>query len=284
MTSTDTPPLADRQARAADLLVDGLVRRDAGDVRALFHGPADIDDPAAGRQVDGGFDRLVGEWAPATLATVVSVQRTHHTSGRDGRFAATEFHLVLDLDGRPQDLDVVVVNEFDDAGGLVRTRLYYRLARVTGVQHVRTRILPEEPVHLEDYSPVLAEYHRALRAGDAEAQAATMSQDGFFTGHGQSQDLRDGLGMGEYHGREAITALLRQMFEVGDEEAGYEGPAHAGTNLEHLNVIDDGTTTVLEFNIIHVNHPVNRTSAGVAAYELGADGLLQEARIYDEAW
>ena len=59
---------------------------------------------------------------------------------------------------------------------------------------------------------------------------------------------------------------------------------HAGAVIEKLNVIADDTTTVLEFNIIHENHPSNRTSAGVAAYELGPDGLIKEARVYDEAW
>jgi hypothetical protein len=284
MTIASTPERTREQAAIASALIDGLVAGDVAGVKALYRGAADIDDPAAGRQIDGGFDALVAEWAPATLARVTSVELVHHTAGRDGRFSGTEFHLELDKGGVAQGLDVVVISEFDDDGGLVRNRLYYRLARVTGVQHVRTRILGEEPIHLPPLNPVLEEYQRALRKGDPDGQADTFSPDGVFNGHGESQDLRDGLGMGVYEGRDAIRAVLHQMFDIGDEEAGHAGEEHAGAGIEKLNVIDDGTTTVLEFNIIHANHPTNRTSAGVAAYELGADGLLKEARVYDEAW
>lgn len=284
MTTTSQSSQTDEQARIAESLIDGLIKGDVAGVKALFAGPADIDDPAAGRQIDRGFDALVKNWAPAHLARVKSVELSHHTAGRDGRFSGTEFHLVLDKGGHDKDLDVVVISEFDDDGGLIRNRLYYRLARVTGVQHQRTRILPEEPLSPIRFNDVLNAYQLALRKGDPDAQADTFTEDGVFNGHGESQDLRDGVGMGVYEGREAVRAVLRQMFDIGDEEAGHDGDDHAGAVIEKLNVIDDGTTTVLEFNIIHKNHPVNRTSAGVAAYELGADGLIKEARVYDEAW
>jgi hypothetical protein len=284
LSFTHRSVLAQEQAETAQALIDGLAHGDVSAVKALFAGPADIDDPAAGRHIDGGLDRLVTSWAPADLASVKSVELLHSTTGRDGRFAGTEFHLVLNRDGREKDLDVVVISEFNPEGGLVRNRLYYRLARVTGVQHARTRILPEEPIHLEPFNPVLDAYQKALRKGDPDGQADTFSPDGVFNGHGESQDLRDGVGMGIYEGREAVRAVLRQMFTIGDEEAGHEGEKHAGAIIEKLNVIDDGTTTVLEFNIIHANHPLNRTSAGVAAYEMGDDGLIKEARVYDEAW
>ncbi|MFI8593156.1 nuclear transport factor 2 family protein [Microbacterium sp. NPDC078428] len=280
-----TISITDPQTVAA-ALVEGLISRDVDAVRSLFDGPADIDDPAAGRQIDGGFEKLVREWAPATITGVTSWKVTHSTTGANGRFNGTEISLVLNKDGAEKPLDIVVISEFNERGGLVRNRLYYRLARVTGEQHVRTRILGEEPINLEPFNPVLAEYQKQLRAGDPDGQADTFSPDGIFNGHGESQDLRDGLGMGVYVGRENIRAVLKQMFEVGDEEAGFESDddQHAGAIIEKLNAFTDGTTTILEFNIIHANHPVNRTSAGVAAYELGADGLIKEARVYDEAW
>ncbi|GAA1957906.1 hypothetical protein [Microbacterium deminutum] len=284
MTFTPRSELAARQADVAGALINGLVTGDVPGVKGLFAGPADIDDPAAGRQIDGGLDRLVREWAPAHLTQVKSVELTHTTTGSDGRFAGTEFHLTLDKNGADQDLDVVVISEFHPDGGLIRNRLYYRLARVTGVQHQRTRILPEEPIHLEPFNATLDEYQRALRKGDPDEQADTFSPDGAFIGHGESQDLRDGVGMGTYLGRENVRTVLQQMFSIGDEEAGHDGADHAGAIIEKLNVIADDTTTVLEFNIVHENHPVNRTSAGVAAYELGTDGMIKEARVYDEAW
>lgn len=276
---------ADQQT-VATALVEGLISGDVAGVRSLYAGPADIDDPAAGRQIDGGFEKLVREWAPANLTSVKSWDVTHSTTGANGRFNGTEISLVLDKNGQDKDLDLVVVSEFNEGGGLVRNRLYYRLARVTGVQHVRTRILGEEPINLEPFNPTLVEYQKQLRAGDPDGQANTFSPDGVFNGHGESQDLRDGLGMGVYRGREAIRTVLKQMFEVGDEEAGFDSgeDEHSGAIIEKLNSFTDGTTTILEFNIIHANHPVNRTSAGIAAYELGDDGLMKEARVYDEAW
>lgn len=279
-----TSDLESRRTATASALIDGLVAGDVAGVRALYAGPADIDDPAAGRQIDGGFERLVKNWAPASITKVKSVELRHSTVRPDGRFAGTEFHLVLDRDGSDKDLDVVVVSEFDEEGGLVRNRLYYRLARVTGVQHQRWRILPEEPIHLEPFPGQLDAYQKALRKGDPDAQADTFAVDGVFNGHGESQDLRDGVGMGIYEGREEIRAVLRQMFDIGDEEAGHDGEEHAGAIIEKLNVISDGVTTVMEFNIVHANHPSNRTSAGVAAYELDTEGRLKEARVYDEAW
>ena len=229
MTFTPRSDLAARQADVAGALINGLVAGDVPGVKGLFTGPADIDDPAAGRQIDGGFDRLVTAWAPAHIARVKSVELTHSTTGADGRFAGTEFRLELDKDGTDQDLDVVVISEFNTDGGLVRNRLYYRLARVTGVQHQRPRILGEEPIHLEPFNAVLAEYQRALRKGDPDEQAETFSPDGAFIGHGESQDLRDGVGMGTYVGRENVRAVLHQMFDIGDEEAGHEGDRARGS-------------------------------------------------------
>lgn len=273
------------QAQVATRLIDGLIAGDPDGVRALYSGPADIDDPAAGRQVDGGFERLVRNWAPSALARVVSTSLIASTTGADGRFAGTEFHLELDIAGHPQTLDVVVVSEFGSENALIRNRLYYRLARLTGEQNARTRILPETPVREEPDLPGMAEYQRTLRAGDAVAMAGTFTTDAVFDGHGESKDLRDGLGMGRFVGHEEILGVLTQMFEIGDEEAQHEGDGHNGTILEKLNKFNNGVTTVVEFNIIHKNHPTNRMSAGVAAYELDETGTkLAAARIYDEAW
>jgi hypothetical protein len=284
MTPINTTAGTDEKSVVATALVEGLIRGDVAKVRSLFDGPADIDDPHAGRRIDGGFEELVRTWAPATITSVQSVRLEHSTTGADGRFNASEFEFVLDKNGADKLLNAVVLSEFNDNGGLVRNRLYYRLARVTGIQHQRTRILPEEPVHMEAFSPIVGEYQKQLRLGDPHGQAETFSVDGIFNGHGESQDLRDGLGMGLYEGREAVRAVLDEMFAIGDEEAGHEGEEHRGAVLEKLNVFSDGTTTIMEFNIIHENHPVNRVSAGIAAYEIGEDGLIKEARVFDEAW
>jgi len=272
----------DPKTMLAQRLMDGLIQGAPDAVRSLFDGPADIDDPFAGRQIDGGFESLVRNWGPARLATVKAVRLDHSTIGAGGRFCGTEFELTLDKGGRSTTLNVVAVIEF--AGDRMRrTRLYYRRARVDGMQHVRNRIL-DSPQHMEPFLPVVARYQAALTAGDAEGQAATFSPHGRFDGHGESTDLGDGVGMGIYEGRETIRKVLVQMFGIIDKDAGHSATGQHGANIEKLNIFSDGRTTIMEFNIIDPNHPTNRVHAGVAAYEVGDDGLIREARVYDEAW
>lgn len=260
------------QAIAATALIDALVKGDVEGVRKLFAGPAEIDDPYAGRHVDGGFERMVREWAPAHLATVKSIELTHCTV--EGNKSGCEITLHLVRAGKPIDSFAVVVCDHAADGRIERSRLYYRRAVIDGKQHHRRPILDHRPVKL---NPTQVAYQTALRRGDVEGMIATFRKDLIFDGHGQSKDMSEGIGMGRYDYDE-MTSMLRQMFELNTNEQ--------GTEIEHLNSIDDGKTTVLEFNLHQGVHddPTPRGHAGVACYELGDDGLIKEARIYDEAW
>jgi hypothetical protein len=272
---------SEAKATLARQLIEGLAEGEPDQVRALFAGPADIDDPFAGRQVDGGFERLVRNWGPAKLARIESVTLDHLTEGAGGRFCGAEYSLrLIKKSGESKLLNTVAVIEMAGDKAL-KARLYYRRARVDGIQHIRNRVL-DEPAHLEAFAPVLAQYQAALTAGDAEALARTFSIDGRFDGHGEAVDLKQGVGMGIYQGREKIREVLIQMFGIIDEEAG-AGGNQRGANLEKLNIFSDGKTTIMEFNIIAPNHPTNVVHAGVSAYEI-ADGLICDARVYDEAW
>lgn len=268
--------------RIAQTLMDGLVEGSPDKVRSIFMGPADIDDPFAGRHVDGGFEAMVRNWGPARLARIKSVTLDHVTVGKDGRFCGAEYTLRLDKAGAEQTVNAVAVIELGE-GGARKTRLYYRRARIDGIQHVRNRIL-DGNLGLEPYQAALANYQAALSSGDANAQADSFAVDGRLDGHGEHTDLSKGLGMGIYEGRETIRKLLVQMFGIIDHDAGGSDRGQHGANIEKLNGFTDGTTYVLEFNIIDPNHPTNRVHAGVACYETGADGLLKEARVFDEAW
>lgn len=274
--------MADNHARIAEQLIQGLISGEPDEVRAVFSGPADIDDPFAGRQIDGGFEHMVRNWGPVRIATVKSMTVDYVTVGKDGTYCGAEYSLVLDRQGEEKLLNAVAVIEFDGTKAK-RTRLYYRRARVDGIQHVRNRIL-DESLGLEPYQPALADYQAALTSGDAHAQADTFSPDGRFDGHGEHTDLSQGVGMGIYEGRETIREVLVQMFGIIDHEAGGNDGGQRGANIEKLNGFTDGRVYVLEFNIIDPNHPTNRVHAGIACYELGEDGLIKEARVYDEAW
>ena len=270
------------KAVVADRLIRALAAGLPDEVRTLFAGPADIDDPFAGRHIDGGFEALVRNWGPARLATIESISLDHATIGASGRFCGAEFTLALDQKGEKKVLNVVAVIEFAGTKA-IKTRLYSRRARVDGVQHVRNRIL-DEVQHVEPYLPIVEKYQRALTAGDAEGMAETFAVNGRFDGHGEGTDLSAGRGMGVYEGRDSIRKVLIQMFGIIDKDAGGTETGQHGANLEKLNTFSDGTTTVLEFNIIDPQHPTNRVHAGVAAYETDANGLIKEARVYDEAW
>lgn len=270
------------QADLVRTLVDGLVNGEPDQVRSVFFGPADIDDPFAGRHIDGGFERMVRNWGPARLARVKSTHLDHLTIGKGGKFVGAEVSLHLDRNGEDKLVNAVIVLEMD-GNKAVRSRLYYRRARIDGAQHVRNRII-DDPLGLEPYMPALARYQAAMTAGDANGQADAFSPNGRLDGHGEDIDLSKGLGMGIYEGRETIRAMLVQMFGIIDHDAGGSESGQHGANIEKLNGFTDGTAYVLEFNIIDPNHPTNRVHAGVACYEIGEDQFIKEARVYDEAW
>jgi hypothetical protein len=260
------------EAKAATRLIESLCDGDIDGVRALYAGVADIDDPFAGHQVDGGFERLATGWRPVQGATVTALETTHSTAA-DG-FVATEITLRLERAGEPVTLGIVVVNELAEHGKVDKTRLYYRRAHIDGRQHYRDRMLDTE-IEVR-FPPVLDRYQKALRARDVGPFLETFAEDGYFDGHGGAQDLAEHLGMGRYEGHQQLRGAITQMMELGREES-------PKGRLEHVNHFHDGRTHVLEFNILKPE--ISRIHAGVACYELTADGTkLQAARVYDEAW
>jgi hypothetical protein len=259
-------------------LIEGLIAGDLDLVRSLYSGPADIDDPFAGHQVDGAFDRLVTAWRPTRGATVESLTTTHSTQA-DG-YVGTELELRLEIGGSPRLLSIVAVSEVAADGQLERTRLYYRRANIDGQQHFRDRMLQDEVAIAFD--PIIEKYQKALLERNTAEFIATFAEDGYFDGHGGPQDGREGLvdlslglGMGLYTGHDELYRGIGQMMELGSAES-------PKGRLEHVNAFTDGTTTVLEFNILRPEE--NRVQAGVACYEVNANGLMQAARVYDEAW
>lgn len=271
------PPQKDL-AEASRQLIEYLVEGSVSGVRSLYTGPADIDDPFAGHQIDGGFERLIKTWRPVQEARVTSLEVTHSTVGEG--HVGTEIDLALARQGNTNKLAIVVVSEVDSAGSFIRTRLYYRRANVDGHQHFRDRMLQDEIEY--EFHPTIRRYQDALLNRKLDAFLATFAEDAYFDGHGGPQsdtgelvDLRLGLGMGRYVGHDQLRQAIGQMMDIGNEE-GPDG------RLEHVNAFTDGTTTVLEFNILRPDQ--NRIHAGVACYELNADGLLKAARVYDEAW
>jgi hypothetical protein len=274
---------SDGVALASVHLVTALAQGDAAAIRPLFAGHPDIDDPAAGRRVGAGVDELAEHWFPVSNATASAITLEHFT--RSGAQAAAEIALTLDrTDGETRVLRAVVVTAFDAAEKLIEARIYYRRAWIDDQQHVRQRILRPVQDHYE-FNETVQRYQDALRSGELDKMVSAFDENAYLDGHGQSRELADGLGMGLYEGRDDVRYCLKQMFEIEGhgEEAVDDGPS-VGEYLQHVNMFEDETTTVLEFVIIRPNDPFSPEQAGVAAYERAANGLLAASRIYDEGW
>lgn len=270
---------ANSLAKKSQTLIEGLIAGDLPLVRSLYVGPADIDDPFAGHVVEGAFETMVTSWRPVQGAAVESVTTTHSTAA-DG-YVGTELELRLLIDGKPRKLSIVAVSEVAEDGQLERTRLYYRRANIDLKQHYRDRVLQDE-VQVE-FHPTVEKYQKALLERNTGEFIATFAEDGYFDGHGGPVDQEEGVlvdlslgqGMGRYVGHDELYRGIGQMMEIGSAES-------PKGRLEHVNAFTDGTTTVLEFNILRPEE--NRIHAGVACYEVNEDGLMQAARVYDEAW
>jgi hypothetical protein len=266
-------------AQKSQSLIEGLIVGDLPLVRSLYSGPADINDPFAGHVVDGAFESMVTSWRPVREATVESLTTTHSTQA-DGH-VGTELELRLLIDGKPRKLSIVAVSEVAADGQFERTRLYYRRANIDLRQHYRDRMLQDE-VHVR-FPPIVEKYQQALLERKTDEFIATFAQDGYFDGHGGPVDQEEGVlvdlslgqGMGLYVGHDELYRGIGQMMEIGSAES-------PKGRLEHVNAFTDGTTTVLEFNILRPEE--NHVHAGVACYEVDENGLMKAARVYDEAW
>ncbi len=120
---------------------------------------------------------------------------------------------------------------------------------------------PDPTLQLTD---VVAEYQRALAAGDVEAIVCAFEPDGY---------LREPAG-GDYiyHGLEHLHSFMTQLL----------GPG--GIPLEHCTVTDDGVACAIEFNAVQFGPHRLVPQAGVAVYERGPSGRLCGARIYDDVY
>jgi len=265
-------------------LIKDLAAGDVDGVAALYVGHIDIDEPFHGRGVGTTGADIVRTWEPRNHGTVTDVRLEHYTqaSGHAGAEIAVDYAM---NDGRRVTSRMVVVSELDEEAGLfIRTRIYYRRAWIDGKQHPRQSI--KENTHGEFvFQPIIQRYQETLRSGDLDEMVAVFSPDGYLDGHGESRILKEGRGMGLYEGREDVRYCLKQMFDIeghGDEDAA--DSVSVGEFIDHRNMFDDGRTTILEFVIIRPNDPDAPEQAGVSAYEIGDDGLLGAARIYDEGW
>ena len=240
---------------------DGLVTGELDALVQSFAGEPELHHPVRGR-VKGtrAFAAYVADtnaWLSARNASIEDVER----GVTDGRGFE---EVVLHLDGgdAPVDLPVAVVADFRPGSELIdELRVYYSSWPLTGRHPTRPPVLQPDPELRE--SDVVAEYQRALAAGDLDAIVAAFEPDGY---------AREPAGGEHVHrGSDALRAFYRGVFSNG-----------GGIPLEHCAVAGDERVTALEYNVVRWGKTELPPEAGVAVYVRGTNGKLAAARIYDD--
>ena len=170
---------------------------------------------------------------------------------------------VLNLDGdtgRVQ-LPVAIVADRESDGRIGELRMYYSSWALTGHHANRPPVLQPDPQLRE--SDVVAEYQRALQAGDVDAIVAAFEPDGY---------AREPAGADHVHrGTEGLRAFYESLFSNG-----------GGIALQHCGLVDDKHACALEYNVVRWGRTELPPQAGVAVYVRGPSGRLAAARIYDD--
>jgi hypothetical protein len=259
------PALAKLEEKAQHELVtvpffDGLI---AGEPEALvksFAGEPELHHPVRGR-IRGvrAFEAYVVDtkaWLTERNITVEDV-----TLVVEERRGFGEVVLHLDGESGQVDLPVAEVADREPDRRIKELRIYYSSWPLTGRHANRPPVLQPDPALRE--SDVVAEYQRALAAGDVDAIVATFEPDGY---------AREPAGGSHVHrGADGLRAFYEQLFSN-----------DGGIPLEHCAVIDDGRTCMLEYNVVRWGRTELPPQAGVAVYVRGESGKLAAARIYDD--
>jgi hypothetical protein len=194
--------------------------------------------------------------------------QSDETDALTGSFAGEpELHqgtvLTLDAPRGRIELPVAVAADRDDDARIIELRVYYDTWPFTGRHASRPPVLQSDPAVLEP--DILAEYQRALAAGDVQATLATFEPDA---------SVREPAG-GEHvhHGHDQLVALYERFFSAG-----------GGVEQEPCAVTDDGHSCALEYNVVRWGATeLLPPEAGLAVYVRGTSGKLAKVRIYDDA-
>jgi hypothetical protein len=246
-------------ASATEAYFGRLMAGDRAAIGAAFAGAPLSDDPFAGAvRGDAALDAFVAErhaWLAARAARL-SPGPTTRAGGR----TVVEAVLRLHHEGHDVDLPIAVVGDDAPDGRLRALRVYHSFWPLEGHHRVRPPLLRRDPAALT--TGAVAEYQRALAAGDVDAIVATFEADGYF---------REPSGEPWVHrGPVELRKFMTQILAAG------------GIGIDHTTVTDDGKTCAIEFNAVRFGKQALAPQAGLAIYERGPTGRLRAARIYDD--
>jgi hypothetical protein len=241
---------------------DGLMAGELDALRSSFTGEPELHVPVRGR-VRGAraleaYASETSSWLKRHNAVVEDV--AHVTTDGHG-FEETVLHLDGEGDGERIAVPVAIVADRLPDGKLAELRVYFSNWPLTGNHVNRPPLLQSDPQLL--ISDIVADYQRALAAGDVEATLAAFEADGY---------AREPAGGRHTHrGRDGLRSFYEQLFSNG-----------GGIPLEHCAAIDDGSACALEYNVVRWGETELPPQAGVAVYVRGSNGRLAAARIYDD--
>ena len=238
---------------------DGLMAGEPDALVESFDGEPLLYDPVRGR-VKGvrafrAFISEMNEWLRQHHVVVDEVE--HVVLGGHG-FG----EVVLHLDGPAgrTELPVAIVADRSSGGLIDELRIYSSSWPLFGRHANRPPLLQRDPELV--LPAVVADYQRALAAGNVEAIAATFEPDGY---------AREPAGGEHVHrGPEARRAFYEQLFSDG------------GIHVEHCALLDDGRVSVLEYNMVRWGGTPLPPQAGAAVFVRGESGRVAAVRIFDD--
>ena len=239
---------------------DGVLTGEVDALVGSFAGEPELYHPVRGR-VRGrrAFEAYAADtkaWLTERNASVEDVRTI-----RVGPRACGEAILHLEGGAAPVDLPVSVAADRSSDDRIVELRVYYSGWPLTARHATRPPVLQRDPKLRE--SDLVAEYQRALSAGDLDAIVATFEADGY---------AREPAGGRFIHrGPLALRAFYERLFSNG-----------GGIPLEQCALVDDGHACALEYNVVRWGKTELPPQAGIAVYVRGESGKLAAARIYDD--
>jgi hypothetical protein len=260
------PALAKLEEQAQHELVtvpffEGLIAGEPDALVKSFAGVPELHHPVRGR-IRGAraFETYVIETRAWLSQRNITVEHVEHVAAKRRGFG----EVVLHLDGESGriDLPVAEVADLEPDKRINELRIYYSSWPLTGRHANRPPVLQPDPKLREP--DVLADYQRALAAGDVDAIVAAFEPDGYAREPAGGQHI--------HSGSDALRAFYELLFSN-----------DGGIPLEHCSVIDDGRACALEYNVVRWGKTELPPQAGVAVYVRGASGKLAAARIYDDA-
>lgn len=232
------------------------MQRGPDQLRSSFAGRPLVEDPRHGR-VDGGTSFRT---YAAELRNWLAAQHGVEPVAVTATPSRVVEEVSVRLAGEHPELPVVVAADLVPDGRVEAVRVYHSLWPLKGEHEVRAPLLAQDPTVV--LTGAVADYQRALAAGDADGVVAAFEHDGL---------AREPAGGPYTYRGSAHRAIYGTLFASG-----------GGIGLQFCTVTDDGTRCAIEYNCVRWGRHEISPQAGLAVYERGRSGRLAAARIYDD--